>query len=1645
MRITITYIVFFLFTSLLFSNEVRVVNSAITNFPERLIEFYYYNEEQQLVNNLTKDDISLQVDGQSINNFSFQPTDNLSADTLSIVFSIDISEQNSVNIPEIRNSINQLSKYVLNDKVKFAIQVYNSQSYILQNFTSELTDINRALNLLTPFGIANYNIAFLSPKSGSIDLAKNSRTKSIIINFSQGNALGDSTSIVNSATPWGIEIYNLSFDSNIAPKLKSISNLTGGQYFDNCNASNLLNRLLYISNKSSNLKAYQLTYNYNNCSLESKIKVFVNSDISDEYSALYSLNKLPRLELKPQEINFGVVVIGQNKLDSFSIIARNSDVLLEDIIFNSADYQITPNYKNILIKKNTEIKFYIKLNSNTTKYKYSKLEFITDACSKAELELLSGSNEEGSENSELKLIYPNGKEVFYSGEIIDIEWKGVLDTQAVVLEYSTDNGSNWETITENARNKSYKWIVPNLQSNRMLIRVDLPSGDLKYEKIKYVVEPEKSKKIEAAILSKDKNYAGISFDDGSIFIWDIANDKIKRQLRDKNIGIKTFDIAFGRITNLFAASLGNNGDYDVVIWSADTSDFVKSRSFNVIPKSIDWSPSDTKLYIGLGNGDLVIWDLIKDELETLHSYAGSIDNIALNTEKELIALSDGGTVIFANLFGDSLASISLPDSILDMNWSPVGDKFYAVYDFSDLRVFNITNVNGNININQNTRIIRNTSTNIISAEWIDNNSLILISKNNKNIEYWGVDGTKLLDFKVHSTPLNSIFAMNTTILSAQDTNYALVWNINDYPFDYDLIDSDISDDNWTIVKKEIQKQKIVLGDLCLNFPYYFVFNNVYKNLNEPNIKIDSIVSSTDEIRVLNEFPINLGNNESLELKFNFLPTRDGTFENKLFIYHGAVKDTLTIRSRNVKANFSILNKSYTFENVLVNSTQTKNLSVLRNLGQNQIKFDSLEILFGNDLFEIINSNYKVINPSEDLFIEIAFSPKAKGNYSGLIKLVSKQLCSPIYISLSGSAYEPIIRYSETIDFGVANCKNQLDTNIYIKNLSLNSIELKSSAIVGSQNFSITNDNLPIILKTGDSTKITLSFLDGELGNYSSVLEILTNLSGENKKLTINLLAKRDSVNLQFIDSRLDFGSINSGQTPSKTLQVINTSLIPYTFTLPKAYKEFELISADPITIATDDTSTLTIKYIGTNTDTTINLLFPIGIACNSDISLPISISISNGSAEISYENESDLGEIECAIRHYFKHTIKNTGESNLIISNIVFEGQSSSGFRLEKDYKGQSIEPNKSIEIEYSYLPSIEGVIDANLIIESNASNSDGGRNSIKLLGNYVKTELQLSIDTLRFEGLRSNRKYNKQITIKNTGSSIVILKFQNDANFVVDSIVPQIISPGEVATVYITFVGGNVETKYSGIIKFSDDCLNEYNLYLSAEVGGSDYISIQPEKIISETGRVVNINIKFENTSNIAIPQNDTIQTKLIFNSTLMVPLDKKYEGTINSKGERVINITFPLKDEAYIYRIPAVITLGDTSYSSIRLEQSTHLNNEFYIDDFNRGSITVTNIVKEPNDRFIYGKGRAYLSGTIPSPVTDNATIKYGVIESTKVNISVYDILGNKVMVLVDGYKTPGEYDIKINPQSLSSGNYLYKLETPSMRIIKKLTIIR
>ena len=83
--------------------------------------------------------------------------------------------------------------------------------------------------------------------------------------------------------------------------------------------------------------------------------------------------------------------------------------------------------------------------------------------------------------------------------------------------------------------------------------------------------------------------------------------------------------------------------------------------------------------------------------------------------------------------------------------------------------------------------------------------------------------------------------------------------------------------------------------------------------------------------------------------------------------------------------------------------------------------------------------------------------------------------------------------------------------------------------------------------------------------------------------------------------------------------------------------------------------------------------------------------------------------------------------------------------------------------------------------------------------------------------------------------------------------------------------------------------------------------------------------------------------------------------------------------------------------------------------------------------------------LSQNYPNPFNPNTIISYQITHPGLVSLEVFDVLGNKITVLVDQKQTEGKYDVTFNGADLSSGIYFYKLKAGNFKETKSMLLIK
>ena len=104
------------------------------------------------------------------------------------------------------------------------------------------------------------------------------------------------------------------------------------------------------------------------------------------------------------------------------------------------------------------------------------------------------------------------------------------------------------------------------------------------------------------------------------------------------------------------------------------------------------------------------------------------------------------------------------------------------------------------------------------------------------------------------------------------------------------------------------------------------------------------------------------------------------------------------------------------------------------------------------------------------------------------------------------------------------------------------------------------------------------------------------------------------------------------------------------------------------------------------------------------------------------------------------------------------------------------------------------------------------------------------------------------------------------------------------------------------------------------------------------------------------------------------------------------------------------------------------------------NNGTYDYSNVVEmdlNPAKGFV-------LEQNYPNPFNPATKIRFSIPKSSMVKLSVYNVVGEEVSVLVQGFYDAGYHEVSFNSAGLPSGVYLYKLQYEGITLMKKMLLL-
>jgi parallel beta-helix repeat protein len=146
-------------------------------------------------------------------------------------------------------------------------------------------------------------------------------------------------------------------------------------------------------------------------------------------------------------------------------------------------------------------------------------------------------------------------------------------------------------------------------------------------------------------------------------------------------------------------------------------------------------------------------------------------------------------------------------------------------------------------------------------------------------------------------------------------------------------------------------------------------------------------------------------------------------------------------------------------------------------------------------------------------------------------------------------------------------------------------------------------------------------------------------------------------------------------------------------------------------------------------------------------------------------------------------------------------------------------------------------------------------------------------------------------------------------------------------------------------------------------------------------------------------------------------------------------------LKEDYTLHDGSPAIDIGSNMGSTYRYDKAGTLRPQ--LNGIDIGAYEATSEVQSSDS--IPLPAQFSLMQNYPNPFNPVTTIKYNLPASGHISLELFDILGNKILTLAEGYTDAGEHTVQLNSKSLSGGVYFYRLISEALSQTRKMIILK
>lgn len=671
--------------------------------------------------------------------------------------------------------------------------------------------------------------------------------------------------------------------------------------------------------------------------------------------------------------------------------------------------------------------------------------------------------------------------------------------------------------------------------------------------------------------------------------------------------------------------------------------------------------------------------------------------------------------------------------------------------------------------------------------------------------------------------------------------------------------------------------------------------------------------------------------------------------------------------------------------------------------------------------------------------EFRFRPTEARKYEAEIVIVTQ--AETLRRKITGEGIEPVLEIvNNIIDFGEKKVGENRDSAqaLTIKNIGSMPLEIKSTKHNKPNvvDFSTTKGGGTFTLQPNAICKMDLRFTPSDKGRTSGALEF--HYDGVGSPAVVQLYGTGIVVTpvIQAIIGSID--DIICESSSVKPIEIKNTGgEVLKIESIESSNTDFEIKDETKIDIAPETSKTINLIF---NPATPGLKSADIIIKSNADSEPIKTISVSARKDSVALIPEFTVIDLGYLCPNEPKDTtliINNTG-------TLKTDGKAELTGLITADNSLFTINPDKSHSLNIHYIgQDTEGPINEKITVYD----SECGRSrEVRIVGTVEVPSIkssELNIDCV------VNQTKNGQISITNTSNRIITINSNSisgmTAPFTIDGTTfPIIINPSANANIGILYspVDNNPTTQIITI--HAEEC-NIFTTTILNGIASTASATLQVNNFEAKAGEIIEVPILLNNQENLSKANISQMQVDLIFNPTLLSPLEYPVQPIDEYRAKITLDklpTSRQIGEALLIIKFQA--GLGNAKGCDLTLDKGVTIGGTAKINLIS-GRFTLLGVCEEGGTRLVNPNAEVKLQRVAPIPSSDKIAIDFSIIEKGQTEIVLINTLGEVVKSIPINTNSIGNKSEIISLDTVAQGQYLLMLRTPTQHLTTMIQVLK